>query len=221
MTGQELLEALSFVDERYIAEAETAKLGRNIPWMKWVSMAACLCILITGVYAYKLLQPKGATESMAAPEAAAPQAAPEAMPEAAPEEAPAFDREMEEAVPEAAPEAEAEAEPIPPYPAEELTPAGELHHISYVCLRVTSIREDGSFDAIVEESDADTNLFEDGMQVTVVVDATKVPGADAEVQNDLKLLHTDAQIEIEDGAYDAGLNVLYVAQLRFLCRGDH
>ena len=32
MTGQELFEALSFVDERYIAEAETARLGGSIPW---------------------------------------------------------------------------------------------------------------------------------------------------------------------------------------------
>ena len=220
MTGQKLLEALSFVDERYIAEAETAKLGRNIPWMKWVSMAACVCILITGVFAYSQMQQK-----TAAPEAAAP---PAAIPEAAPEEAPALDRQWEEAMPEAAPEAappmpeaEAEAEPIPPYPAEEITPAGELHHISYARLRVTNIREDGSFDAIVEETNADTNLFENGQQATVVVDPAKVPGADAEVQNDLRILHTDAQIEIEDGAYDAGMNILYVAQVQFLCRGDH
>ena len=220
MTGQELFHALSFVDERYIAEAETAKLGRNIPWMKWASMAACVCILVTGVFAYSQMQQK-----TAAPEAAAP---PAAMPEAAPEEAPALDRQWEEAMPEAAPEAappmpeaEAEAEPIPPYPVEEITPAGELHHISYARLRVTNINEDGSFEAIVEETDADTNLFEKEMQATVVVDPTKVPGADGEIRSDLRILHTDAQIEITDGAYDAGLNVLYVSEVVFLCRGDH
>ena len=201
MTGKDLFDALRFVDERYIAEAESATLGRNTPWMKWVSLAACLCILITGVYAYNRMQFKGASESMAAPEAAAP----EAMPEAAPE---------------AAPEAEAEAGAIPPYPAEEELPAGELQHISYARLRVTNIDE-GSFEAIVEETDADTNLFEEGMQVTVMVDSTKVPGADAEVQNDLTILHTDAQIQIEDGAYDAGIGTLYVSEVIFLCRDDH
>lgn len=224
MTGKDLFDALRFVDERYIAEAESATLGRNTPWMKWVSLAACLCILITGVYAYNRMQFKGASESMAAPEAAAPEAMPEAAPEEAPEEEYAFDREWEEALPEAAPEAapeaEAEAGAIPPYPAEEELPAGELQHISYARLRVTNIDE-GSFEAIVEETDADTNLFEEGMQVTVMVDSTKVPGADAEVQNDLTILHTDAQIQIEDGAYDAGIGTLYVSEVIFLCRDDH
>lgn len=220
MTGQELLEALSFVDERYIAEAETTQIRKNTVWTKWVSMAACICILITGVYAYSQMQQKNAAVlETAAP--AVPHAAPEAVPEAAPEEA---DRAWEEAEPEVAPpmsEAEAEAEPIPPYPAEDIIPAGELHHISYARLRVTYIREDGSFDAIVEETDADTNLFEKEMQVNVIVDPSKVPGADAEIQNDLRILHTDAQIEIEDGAYDAGINTLYVAKVRLLCREDH
>ena len=220
MTGQELLEVLSFVDERYIMEAETTQIRKNTVWTKWVSMAACICILITGVYAYSQMQQKNAAVLEAAAPAV-PHAAPEAVLEAAPEEA---DRAWEEAEPEAAPpmpETEAEAEPIPPYPAEDIIPAGELHHISYARLRVTYIREDGSFDAIVEETDADTNLFENGQQATVIVDPTKVPGADAEVQNDLQFMHKDAQIEIEEGAYDAGMNILYVAQVQFLCRGDH
>jgi len=51
MTGQELFHALSFVDERYIAEAETAQLGAKIPWVKVLSVAACLCILIVGAFA--------------------------------------------------------------------------------------------------------------------------------------------------------------------------
>ena len=44
MTGQELFHALSFVDERYVAEAETNYLGLRIPWMKIISVAACLCM---------------------------------------------------------------------------------------------------------------------------------------------------------------------------------
>ena len=42
MTGQELFQALSYVDERYIAEAQTRSLGVHIPWMKIISVAACL-----------------------------------------------------------------------------------------------------------------------------------------------------------------------------------
>ena len=51
MTGQDLLYGFSFVDERFIAEAETAVLGRKVPWMKVLSVAACLCILIVGAFA--------------------------------------------------------------------------------------------------------------------------------------------------------------------------
>lgn len=208
MTGQDLFYALSFVDERYIAEAETAKLGAKIPWIKILSVAACLCILIVGAFALDNIGFKGATEE-AAPEAAAPMAAPEAAPEAEAEAAP---REEE---------VEAEAEPIPPYPAEEVIPTGELQHISYARLRVTNLNEDGSFEAIVEEISVAPRPFEVGLEVAVIVDPSKVPGANAEVQNDLRILHTDAQIEIEDGAYDAGLNVLYVSEVVLLCRGDH
>ena len=220
MTGQELFYALSFVDERYIEEAETVRIGAGVPWKKLLSVAACLCILIAGAFAIRNFGYMGVKEEAAAPEAAAPAApAPEvaldSITDAAPEAAPE---------PEAAPrEEEAGVEPISPDPGEGKIPAGELHHISYARLRVTNLNDDGSFEAIVEETDADayTDLFEAGMQATVIVDSTKVPGAKAEVQNDLRILHTDAQIEIRDGAYDAGLGELYVAEVTFLCRDDH
>ena len=69
MTGQELFYALSFVDERYIHEADTAGTGRAIPWKKVLSVAACLCILCIGLFT---LQNYGA---MRAPECALPPAA--------------------------------------------------------------------------------------------------------------------------------------------------
>ena len=87
MTGQELFYALSFVDERYIAEADTARLKAGIPWKKVLSVAACLCILIAGAYS---LNRMGLTHKTAAPEAAAPPQATatmesvQEMPEAAP-----------------------------------------------------------------------------------------------------------------------------------------
>ena len=55
MTGQELFHALSFVDERYVQEADSAKLSAGIPWMKIVSVAACLCILFVGAF-YRHIQ---------------------------------------------------------------------------------------------------------------------------------------------------------------------
>lgn len=51
MTGCELLEAMSYVDEQFIQEAEQTCPGgrKRHPWPSWVCVAACLCILIAGV----------------------------------------------------------------------------------------------------------------------------------------------------------------------------
>ena len=188
MTGTQLLEALGFVDEAYIQEAETAQLGRNTPWMKILSVAACMCILITGVYAYQLFQPKGATESMQ--EAAAP-AAP-----AATAEAPRQESVMEEAAPE---EVRAPA-------------AGELEHIPYARLRILSVTEDG-YTVLVEEVAEITSVVEAGMELTLVVDPAMVPGADAQIQNDLSKILADTLVRVANGAYDAEKNILYAAEL--------
>ena len=52
MNGRKLLEALSFIDETWIEEAERETLsGPAIPvWLQGVAVAACLCILLSGVY---------------------------------------------------------------------------------------------------------------------------------------------------------------------------
>lgn len=55
MTGKDLLEAMGLVDERYVDEAENKRLKRGVP-MGWLSMAACLCILIAGAIFW--LQPE-------------------------------------------------------------------------------------------------------------------------------------------------------------------
>ena len=188
MTGMEILEGLSYVDEKYIQEAETATLGRNTPWMKILSVAACLCILITGAYAYQLFQPKGATESMQ--EAAAP-AAP-----AATAEAPRQESVMEEAAPE---EVRAPA-------------AGELEHIPYARLRILSITDDG-YTVLVEEVAEASSFVKAGMELTLVVDPAMVPGADAQIQNDLSNILADTLVRVANGAYDAERNILYAAEL--------
>lgn len=194
MTGTQLLEALSFVDETYIQEAETAQLGRNTPWIKILSAAACLCILITGVYAFGLTQHKGTME------AAAP---------AAPAEAPAEAAPREEAVAE-------EAAPEPPRAVEEEIPSGELQQIPYACLQVVKVLEEGVFEAIVE---ADEPMKMETL-VKVVVDPSKVPQANAEIQNDLSRIRENITVAVENGAYDAGTNTLFVAEVFFLREGE-
>ena len=52
MSGKELFEAMSHVDDRFVHEAEhgTIPKGNVVPWMKWAAVAACLCLLLLGAY---------------------------------------------------------------------------------------------------------------------------------------------------------------------------
>lgn len=202
MTGTDLLEALSFVDEKYIQEAESARLSAKIPWIKVLSVAACLCILITGALALERM-----TDKCAESEAAAP-----AIPEsAAPLEEPAAAAPKEEAGTPLMPEeafSESAAEPEAPLPFDKEVASGELLQIPYAKLRVVTILEDGSFEAIAEA----TQEMEVDTQVTVVVDPSKVPGAEETIVDTIGVAE-GALIEIYDGAYDASQNILYVVEL--------
>lgn len=202
MTGTQLFEALSFVDEKYIQEAETANLHRNTPWMKVLSVAACLCILITGVYAYSRMQSKGEMEGIKEEPAAAPEAV---MEEAAPAEAPAATAE--------APRQESTVEEAP---AEEAggAAAGELQHIPYAQLRILGHTDTG-FAAIVEEVSDEPTPLVPGMELTIVFDASMVPGNTREVMTDTSRLTENTPVVVEDGAYDAGTNTLYVVEVFF------
>ena len=52
MNGKELFEAMSHVDEQYVHEAEHGTIQKRnaVTLMKWVSVAACLCLLLLGAY---------------------------------------------------------------------------------------------------------------------------------------------------------------------------
>lgn len=193
MTGQDLLHGLSFVDERFIAEADTAVLSRKIPWMKVLSVAACLCILIVGAFALENMGHKSETE--AAPAAAAP----EAMQESATEAAPPMPAE-EECITEAA---------------EGEIPYGELQHVPQATLQIVKVLDDGSFEAVVEAVTREPTPLELGMQVKMVIDPSKIPGETREIQNDLSKILVDAKVRIENGAYDAEKNILYAAEVFF------
>ena len=187
MTGMELLEGLSHIDPRYVAEAETTPLGSKVPWVKLLSLAACLCILLTGT-----LVLAGTNHKTAEMEAAAP-AAP--LEDAAP---------MEEIVEEAAPE--------PPAAVEAEMAADELQEIPYAKLRVTRLGDTG-FEAIVEETDGESTLLVAGDQILLVVDPSRVPGQIAEITNDLSWVTEGMVVLVEEGAYDVGIGTLYAAEL--------
>lgn len=203
MTGTELFEVLSFVDAKYVQEAENANLCRRTPWMKVLSVAACLCILITGVYAYSQMQSKGATESIKEA-AAAPEAAVE---EAAPAEAPAATG--------AAPKQESGTEE----PAAEKegfsAAAGELEQIPYVQLRILG-QTDSGFTAVAEAVSEDPTSLEVGMELTIIFDASMVAGNTREVNINTDRLTENTLVVVEDAAYDAGTNTLYVVEVFFV-----
>ena len=184
MTGQELFYALSFVDERYIEEADKGRVSSGMPWKKVLSVAACLCILLAGAVAMRNLGFEKAPEAAAPPMAPMPEAAPEAAPPA-PESAMVQTQENASAA------------------------IGKLHHVPYARLQVLQVLEDGSFEAVVEADEP----MEMDTQVTVVVDPSKVPGADPDAYTDLISVVEGALIEIEDGAYDPEQNTLYIAKM--------
>lgn len=65
MNGKDLLEAMGHVDEKYVDEAEYRTLKRRLP-VGWLSVAACLCLLIGG--AMFLLKPGYSNDCAAMPE---------------------------------------------------------------------------------------------------------------------------------------------------------
>ena len=54
MTGKELLEGMSFVDDEIIQDSECRRTRRRVP-MGLISMAACLCIVAGSVFAWSKL----------------------------------------------------------------------------------------------------------------------------------------------------------------------
>ncbi len=65
MSGKDLFEGMSYVDERFVDEAENKTLPKRVvsSWFKVASMAACLCLIIFSLYN---LQPylRGETEGI-------------------------------------------------------------------------------------------------------------------------------------------------------------
>lgn len=50
MNGKEMLEAMSFVDEKYIEDADAAPKRTRIHWQGFAAAAACLAVVLVGVW---------------------------------------------------------------------------------------------------------------------------------------------------------------------------
>lgn len=82
MKGRDLLEALSFVDEEFVEEAEREKIGHH-RWRRLAALAACLCVIAVAAVQIGLLREE-ATEGI-----------PEERPESMVEQTQAPDGEVE------------------------------------------------------------------------------------------------------------------------------
>ena len=78
MRGKDLLEGMSYVDERFVEEAEFHSFPqkRTNLWIRVASVAACLCVIVFALYQLKLQAPPAAPGSVA-PGSAAPGNIPE------------------------------------------------------------------------------------------------------------------------------------------------
>ena len=50
MTGKDIMEALSFADDKFIQEAQEGTLKKKSPIRYLVPLAACLCLVFFGLY---------------------------------------------------------------------------------------------------------------------------------------------------------------------------
>lgn len=172
MSGKDLLEGMSYVDERFVDEAENKTIPKRTAahWLKLASLAACLCLIVLSVRNLHQYINPGSTEGLTG-ENAADQAWPGEGIEAA------IQQESAVEAPEDRPTAE----------------------VPSVILRVDEMTELG-FTGIVSEL-VDTDIFEIGMELNVVIadgtrneTADRSPAMSEEWKQDLSGTYVMAQI---------------------------
>lgn len=168
MNGKELLEAMSFIDEELLAEAESPR--RRIAWRSWGTLAACLSIIILGTISFRLLS-GGPTEGLAdqaAPEAALAAGAMQDSITASQERA---EEPQEAGTPELADEAGAEVLPATQVRIIEVTEDG------LIALVLTEARElHGLTVTLIPEEGMDISGVEAGKEYTVWTTASEEDG---------------------------------------------
>ena len=186
MSGKDLFEAMSYVDERFVDEAENKTLPKRIvsPWIKVASMAACLCLIIFSLYN---LQPYLNRVGI---EGAAGQEAEEAMPGGSLENEP--EQKPQESV------------IISP----EDGPAGEVPSVILYVNEMTDIGFTGTVAELV-----DTDIFEIGMELNVVVaDGTRHETADGNpsMSADSKTDYSGSYVLVQFIEYDRETGTIIV-----------
>ena len=146
MSGKELFEGMSYVDERFVDEAEHKTITKRVSarWVKVASMAACLCLVLFSMYKLIPYWDWSVTEQ-AAGEAA----------EARPEGAVESEMGMEEQ------ESASAADEAPATRAPEMM------------IRIQAITETGFIGTV--QNNGGFTVFEDGTEITVTVDLETDP----------------------------------------------
>ena len=185
MSGKDLFEGMSYVDERFVDEAENKTIPKRIvsPWIQVASMAACLCLILFSLYNLQPYLNRGATEG-------AGQEAADAVPEGG------IENEMEQD------SQESEIQ----IPAE-----GAVGEIPSVILRVDKMTELGFIGTVAEL--VDTDIFEIGMELNVVVaDGTRHETADGKsaTSADSKTDYSSSYVMVQFIEYDRDTGTIVV-----------
>ena len=146
MSGKELFEGMSYVDERFVDEAEHKTIAKRItaPWIEIASMAACLCLVLFSVYNLSQYWELGVTEQA--------------------------DGEAAEARPESAVEPETGMEEQEVASAADEAPATRAPEMM---VRIQAITETGFIGAV--HNNGGFTVFDDGTEITVTVDLETDP----------------------------------------------
>lgn len=186
MSGKELFEGMSYVDEKFVDEAENKTLPKRAvsPWIKVASMAACLCLIIFSLYNLQPYLNRVGTEGAAGQEA-------------------------EDALPGGSLENEPEQKPqesviISP----EDGPAGEVPSVILYVDKMTDIGFIGTVSELV-----DTDIFEIGMELNVVVaDGTRHETADgnSSMSADSKTDYSGSYVMVQFIEYDRETGTIVV-----------
>lgn len=168
MNGKELLEAMSFIDEELLAEAEAPvrRKGRN----RWGALAACLSIIVLGTLSFRLLSgsPTEGLADQTAPEAALAAGAMQDSITASQERA---EEPQEAGTPELADEADAEVLPATQVRIIEVTEDG------LIALILTEARDlQGLTVTLIPEEGIDISGVEAGKEYTVWTTASEEDG---------------------------------------------
>ena len=152
MRRKDLFEGMSYVDERFVDEAENKTLPKRVisPWIKVASMAACLCLIIFSLYN---LQPylRGETEGITGEGAA------DAMPEGIIEDKGDLESQESEIQ----------------VPAEE----GAVR-APETMIRIIEVTESGFIGTV--ENNGGFTAFDDGAEITVTIDPETDPNFEPE-----------------------------------------